>query len=151
MPHVCASHMSQITMAVRATGHSKTCSETPASLLRRRARRRSVPGTFGRFGKASRRGSWAASSITPGIDTRKDLLSTSFIRADSLVNASIHPARHFHESSAPGSNSHHAGSHAIGKRRADREDPKTATQCDGIAQLPGWHGNNLKPVQVAVV
>src|SRR3954454_23321179 len=74
MAHVCASHISQIIIAVRATGHCTTFSEAPASLVLRRARRLSMPGTFGRLGIASPRdGDAAAISMAPGIEVRKDL------------------------------------------------------------------------------
>ena len=82
MPQVCVSHMSQMMIAVRATGHWRTCSEAPASFVLLRARRLSVPGTFGRFGIDVSHGTAcaAASSRAPGIDPRKDLRLTSFIR-----------------------------------------------------------------------
>jgi hypothetical protein len=51
MPQVWVSHMSQMTMAVRATGQSRVCSVGAPFLERRRARRRRVPGTLGRLGR----------------------------------------------------------------------------------------------------
>src|SRR5262245_17756487 len=85
MPQVCVSHISQITIAVRATGHCRTCSEAPASFVLPRARRLSVPGTFGRFGITSPRDWGAASSMAPGIEARKDLRPTKLHRPYLLV------------------------------------------------------------------
>jgi hypothetical protein len=75
MAQVCVFHMSQMMMAVLATGHSMTCSEAPISLLRRRARRDIVPGTLGRFSFASPGDDCAAatSAAPAGIDPRNDL------------------------------------------------------------------------------
>src|ERR1700756_5000031 len=79
---VCVSHISQMMMAVRATGHCLTCSVAPASFVRRRARRLSVPGTFGRFGSGAfpDRCGAAASNMAPDIDPKNDLRLTRLIK-----------------------------------------------------------------------
>jgi hypothetical protein len=81
MAQVCVFHMSQMMIAVVATGHCRTCSEAPDSLVRRRARRFSVPGTFGRLNFASPGDACAAatSAAPVGIDPRKDLRLTGSI------------------------------------------------------------------------
>src|SRR4051812_7708668 len=82
MPQVWVFHMSQMMMAVRATGHCRTCSVGPALFVLRRARRLRVPGTFGRFGIGSLLDCGAAaSSIAPDTDPKKDLRLTSVIHA----------------------------------------------------------------------
>ncbi len=46
---VCVSHMSQMTIAVWATGQRSSFSDGLPDLSRLRARRLRIPGTFGRF------------------------------------------------------------------------------------------------------
>src|SRR6187399_1724736 len=86
MPQVWAFHISQMMIAVRATGHCSVCSAAPAAFVRRRARRVNVPGTLGRLGSTARCGDCAAAAsiIAAGIVRSKVLLSTRLISKSSI-------------------------------------------------------------------